>query len=199
MASKVDICNRALTKLGAQRILSLSDDLKPARECNSAFDIVRDAELRNHTWSFSKTRASLAALAAAPAWGFSRQFQLPNDCLRVVRVGEYYPGPVLDDYVNSNTADYAIEGRRILTDYDAPLKILYIARVTDATQYDSAFIEALACRLAMELAEPLTQSNTKRELAQSEYRSALLDAVRANAIELPPEQTQDDAWNLARL
>jgi hypothetical protein len=70
MTSQVDIANRALTKLGAARIISFGDDNKQARAVSSMFDIVRDAELRSHIWSFSVKRASLPALLSTPDWGF---------------------------------------------------------------------------------------------------------------------------------
>jgi hypothetical protein len=167
MASQVDIANRALTKLGAARIISFGDDNKQARAVSSMFDIVRDAELRSHIWSFSVRRASLPALVSTPDWGFQNEFQIPSDCLRILMVNDVYGGPSMEDYRNQPVADYSLEGNKILANFPAPLKIRYISRVTDTTQWDSMFVEVLACRLAMEMAEDLTQSNSKRELSSS--------------------------------
>ena len=199
MTSQVDIANRALTKLGAARIISFGDDNKQARAVSSMFDIVRDAELRSHIWSFSVKRASLAALVSTPDRGYSFEYERPSDCLRLIQVNDVYNGPSMDDYRNAPTADYSLEGRKILTDFDSPLKIRYIARQTDTTHWDSLFVEALACRLAMELAEDLTQSNTKRELAQTEYVAALRSAIRASSIEQPAQDMPDNSWLLSRL
>ena len=55
MASKVEIANRALQKLGAKRIASLSEDSRNARAINAAYDTLREAELRAHTWSLIYT------------------------------------------------------------------------------------------------------------------------------------------------
>lgn len=199
MASQVEIANRALTKVGESRILSLTDDVEAARVVSSLWDIVRDAELRVRNWNFSLTRASLPALIAAPDWGFAHQYQLPSDCLRVIQVDEYYPGPSMSDYRTSSEAQYQIEGGKILTDIDAPLKIRYVARIEDTGSWDAAFVEAFSCRLAAEICERLTQSNTKRELAEAQYAAAIRMAVRADAIENPPEPLPDDAWVLCRL
>ena len=198
MASQVQIANRALTKVGESRIMSMSDDVEAARTADSLWDIVRDAELRTRKWKFSISRTSLAALASAPSWGFDYQYQLPTDCLRVLQVGEYYPGVSLSDYRNSDTAEWRVEGRVIMSNDSAPLKIRYISRVEDTEQWDSAFVEAFACRLAVELAERLTQSNTKRQLAWDEYKQAVALAVRADAIEAAPEPLPDSEWVLAR-
>ena len=81
MASVVDICNGALNQLGATTILSLTEDSKNARLCNSRFTQVRDALFRTHPWNCLQKRTELAKDTATPAWGFSSQFTLPADCL----------------------------------------------------------------------------------------------------------------------
>lgn len=199
MASQVEIANRALTKLGAARIISFGDDNKQARAVTSMFDILRDAELRAHCWSFSVKRASLPTLTTTPDWGFAYEYQIPSDCLRIIQVNDVYPGPSMDDYRNASTAEYAIEGNKILANFAAPLKIRYVSRVAETPKWDATFAEAFACRLAMELAEDLTQSGQKKEMAQAEYRQAILYAIRANAIEQPPQDLPDDSWAMSRL
>jgi hypothetical protein len=199
MASQVEIANRALTKLGAARIISFADDNKQSRSVNSMFSVVRDAELRAHLWSFTIKRDSLPALTTTPAWGYDYEYQLPPDCLRLLEVDDIYPGPNLDDYRNANTQEFTIEGRKILTNKDAPLKIRYVSRVADTTQWDATFVEAFACRLAMEMCEDLTQSNSKKESVKDDYNTAIMMAIRANAIELPPQDLPDDSWVMSRL
>lgn len=198
MASQVEIANRALTKIGEARILSLSDDVEAARSIDSLWDIVRDAELRIRKWKFSVSRTTLAALASTPSWGFSYEYQLPADCLRILQVNDIYPGVDLSDYRGSDSAEWRVEGRKILTNISAPLKIRYISRVEDTGQWDAAFTEAFACRLAAEVVERLTQSNAKKDTAWSEYKQAISMAVRADAIESAPEPLPDSEWILGR-
>lgn len=199
MASDVQIANRALTKLGARRILSIDDDVKEARAINSMFDIVRDSELRAHPWNFAMTRASLPALVSAPAWGFLRQFQLPSDCLRVIQINEHYWVPSLTDYRTRLDVPYQIEGGKVLTDFQAPLKIRYVARISDTQSWDSCFVEAFASKLAYETCEEITQSNTKKQEAAADYKEAIRSAKRMDAIENPPEPFGDDSWLLSRI
>jgi len=199
MASRVDVANRALTKLGAARIIDFIDDNKQARAIQAMFDIVADAELRSHLWSFTVKRTDLAALVSTPNWGFEYEYQLPSDFLRLLQVDEVYVGPSMDDYRNKDTSEYVLEGNKILTNFAAPLKIKYQARVVDTTQWDATFVEAMASRLAMELAEDLTQSNQKKADAVEDYRRAIKTAIRCNAIEQPPMDLPDDAWMMSRL
>lgn len=196
--SDIAIANRALTKLGVARIISFGDNNEQARALQSMYAMVRDSELRAYTWNFSIKRASLAALVNAPAFDWARQFQLPTDCLRLLWAGEFYPGPDLSDFNNGKFKEYEVEGRVIMSNLPAPLKIRYVAQITDPTFFDPLFGEALACKLAVELAESMTTSSTNRQLAWEEYKQAMLKALRADAIEAPSDPIADDTWMLSR-
>lgn len=193
MASIVSIANRALTKLGEDRILLLTDDTKPARTMNSMFADVRDAELRRHRWKFAIKRGSLLALTEVPEWGYLYQYPLPADFLGLVQVGERYVRAS-----DKSVAPWSVEGRRILTSLAAPLRIRYTARIEDPTLYDPLFVEVLACKLAYEAAETLTQSGAKLEAAGKAYTFALSEAVRQDAIENPPDELPQGSWLDAR-
>lgn len=199
MASVIQIANRALTKLGAARIISLGDDNKQSRAVLSCFDDLRDDELRSHRWSFAMKRTSLAVDSEAPAFGFTYAYTLPADFLRLDLVNDEFPAVVMDNYIGMETNEYAIEGNKILANIAAPLKLRYIARIEDPNQMDVNFREALSCRIAAELAEDLTQSNQKRELAWNEYKQAVSRAIRTNAIEKPPMMQGDNQWIMSRL
>lgn len=199
MANQVQIVNSALTKLGAKRITALSDNVKEAREMNAIYELRRDACLRAHNWNFAMERTSLAALTDAPEWGYSAAYQLPTDCLRVVQVNDTWIIPGLADFIGGPDEEpFKIEGRKIVTDWGAPLKIRYIKRITDASQYDALFVEYFASDLAYQACEALTQSNSKAERAEKDLKNAVIAAVRANAIELPPQPIPDDSWMASR-
>lgn len=185
-ASNVGIANRALQKLGGGYIANFLDNKKEARAVNRAYDYVRQAVLRSHPWNFAVRRQKLTASATAPAFDYELQYQLPTDCLRILEVidGDAYP--------------YQVEGRLILTNQAAPLRIRYVADISDPNQFDALFIEAFACRLAMELCEDLTQSNAKRQLAQEEYTAALREARRIDGQENPPDDLPEPDWLLVR-
>lgn len=185
MASDVEMANRALQKLGATRITSLTDNSTNARSCNFAFQPVKLAELRKHPWNFAIDRASLAADAVPPAWGKANSFQLPSDFLRLA--------PDYPEY-NFNDKDWQIEGRKILTDDGAPLYIRYIKNVTDPNQMDPLFREAFATKLAIEICEELTQSNTKKAELKQDYELIIREAKKTNAIENISAEPAEDTW-----
>lgn len=201
MASSVEIANLALGMLGAGTITSLTDNSKAARVINVRFPLVRDSELRARRWKFSIKRTTLPALSTVPASGpYTQQFQLPADFLKELDVGDSYPGLDLADYRSSySTADYRIENGMILTNLAAPLSLRYIYQVTDCSHWDSCFVTSFAAKLAWLSCEELTSSAEKRKLAMTEYSTAISDAVKANAIESPPELPADGEWVMARL
>jgi hypothetical protein len=199
MASKTDIANRALTKLGDDRIIDLLDDTERARTINSLYNSCRDAELRAHVWNFAVQRVSLPRLASVPAFGFKFEYQLPSDSLRIIQVAEEWYWWGGQDWVTGPMSQFQIEGRKLLTDYDAPLDIRYISRVDDTGLYDSLFVEAFACRLALEACERITQSNTKLQSIQQQYQETMRMALRVDAVENPPQQLPDESWMISRL
>lgn len=182
----VDCCNSALQRVGATTITSLSDNSPEARACSVAYDSNRRDELRKHPWNFAITRAVLAPDATAPAFDYLYQFTLPSDCLRLLR-------PATSDL------DWVVEGRKVLTNYDNPLYIRYIADITDPTQWDPSFYNVVAGALAVDICERLTQSNTKKNLLIGQYQDDVRMARRMNAFESGPTEAVSDGWWIARL
>jgi hypothetical protein len=188
MASETEICNNALQLLGAGRITSISDSTdKKARECNVAYASTRDALLRRHPWSFAIRRAELAADATPPAFDYANAFTWPTEALRVLK-------PTNDPFI-----DWQMEGRKILTNYDAPLQIRYVAQVIDPNEMDALFREALAAKLAEVTCYAITQSNTRKAEAISVFDRVLAEARATNAIERIAGEVPEDSWVTVRL
>ena len=181
MASIVDICNGALNQLGASTILTLTEDSKNARLCNARYTQVRDSVFRSHPWNCLQKRLQLAADTDAPAWGFTKQYTLPADCLRVLTILDY-------------DADYKIEGRKILTD-NSTMKILYISRVEDPNEYDELLRETLSAALAADIAYAITSSNPTATNMFNLFQSKLKDARFVDSTEgqnLSPDKGMAD-------
>lgn len=189
MASSTDICNRALQKLGAARINSLTDQSTNARACALAYDTCRQDLLREHPWNFAIQRFQLSANATAPAFGYTNSFPLPTGWMRVLP-----PDPVQ----NFNDRDWVIEAGQLLTNDSTPLNVRCVMDIQDTTLMDVAFREALAAKLSFELAEAITQSNTKKQTAAADYKESINDAKKVNAIEKVPQQAPYDTWITAR-
>lgn len=192
MASKVEIANLALTKLGDDPILLLTDDTKPARTLNRIFDLVADAEMKASWWKFTIKRTELSALVDAPAWGYAYQYPLPSDYLGLVQINDFYIRAA-----SRARTPWSVESGLLLTDMTAPLKTRYVARVA-AANWDPLFVDAFACKLAMEACETLTQSDSKFQRVAKQYELAIQRAHAMDAIENPPEEFPLGSWNDSR-
>lgn len=181
MPSVIDICNKGLDKLGQSPITSLSDNTKASNLCSRNWPLVRDQVLRDHPWNFAVKRAILAPSTDVPEWGFSYKFPLPGDFIRLLEVRDL------------STGEYQVEDGHIMAD-STVLYIRYIYRVEDVNKYDVLFSDTAAARLAFELAEPLTQSTSKKETAFSEYEDSLTRARRVDGQENPPVPFEEDEW-----
>jgi len=162
MASTVDICNGALNQLGASTILSLTEDSKNARLCNSRFTQVRDSVFRSHPWNCLQRRIEIAKDTTAPAWGFKFSYTLPADCLRLLRILDY-------------DSNYKVEGRKILSNTET-MKVLYVSRVTDPNEYDELLRETLSAALGADIAFAVTSNNTTSTNMYNLFQDKLKDA-----------------------
>ena len=162
MASTVDICNGALNQLGATTILSLTEDSKNARLCNSRYTQVRDAVFRSHPWNCLQVRVELASSTTTPVWGYNFKFDLPGDCLRLLKILDF-------------DSNYQVEGRAILSNNET-MKILYISRIEDPNQYDELLRETLSAALGADMAYAITSNNTTSQNMLVTYQEKLKDA-----------------------
>ena len=181
MASIVDICNGALNQLGASTIITLTEDSKNARLCNARFTQIRDSVFRSHPWNSLQKRVELAADSDTPAWGFTSQFTIPTDCLRVLTILDF-------------DSDYKIEGRKILTD-NSSMKILYVSRVTDPNEYDELLRETLSAALAADIAYAVTSSNPVAKNMYDLFQQKLKEARFVDSTEgqnMNPEKGMAD-------
>lgn len=203
MSSQTDVCNNALTLLGAATINAITDQTNQAITLNAIWDLERQSELRKHIWKFSIVRAQLALLSTAPVNGpYTQAFALPAGLLRILQVGDSnydYPGVDLSDYrVSPTLDDYVIEGNTVLSNLAAPLSLRYIQDVPDVTQWDACFSSAFAARLAERSCFRITQSHDGEKVAMARYKQDMMEAVRANALETPPTVQGDDTWVATR-
>lgn len=178
--SETSIANSALMKLGADRIVSLTDDTREARIMKEQYPKVRDDILRGHPWNFALVRVVIAPLTTAPDWGFSYQYELPSDCLRLLNVD--VPG-----------TEWQLEGRIIVTDA-AELGIRYIRKVTETGLFDSNFSEALACKLAADCCFAITQSTTLKDGLMKEYLQRIREARSFDGQESGPARVYAKEW-----
>lgn len=193
--SDVAICNLALDLLGADTISQIGENSKAGKLCQRNYEPLRDAVLRAYPWNSVTRRATLAKLDAAPAWGFANQYQLPEG----PNPERWLAMAYVEGELEGTASRYKIEGRKLLSDDGPSLNILYIARITDPTLYDPLLVQAMAARIAWQLAFPITGERSVAADMANMYRALLLEARRRDAQEGTADPVEPTGWWDSRL
>jgi hypothetical protein len=199
MTSKTAIQNQGLQKLGLDPIISDADKSKSARAMLSAYNPMRQYELRAHNWKFAEVDKNLAVDTTQPIFSWTYAYQLPSDCLRLLQIAGIRQSLGSASYRTGLEGLYTIKGRKILTNLTAPLPITYTSDIEDTTLFDSNFTDMLACRLALQTCIHLTQNDKLKADIAREYKRSLNQALISGSVELPPQGIADDSFVLSRL
>ena len=178
--SEVEICNLALGELGVDPITSLTDDTsKRAQECNRKYGPSRDSILQSHDWHWARKRVALNLETATPAFGFSYQYSLPVDFLKVVET-------------SPEGMTFKITGN-VLECNETAVKILYVARITDPSAFSPLFVDALTFKLAERMAKSLTGDLNLKQIMQGRYNELFgMSANRDSTSDTPVEYRSDN-------
>lgn len=148
------ICNLALNEIGIEPIVDFYTT-NQGRAANQLYGHCRDTLLRLLQPRFSYKRANLAASTpAALTVGEGNIFDLPSDCLAVIKL-----------VANDETIPWNIEGQTLITE-ESTAKIVYIARIEDVKVFDELYKRSLVLYLASTLAMTLKRD---QELSDKLY------------------------------
>jgi hypothetical protein len=150
------------------------------------YEHYRDFEMAGpagERWQFAKRRITLVVSRVEAerdhTWNV---FTLPGEVLR----------PLREEF----GVEWHRRGRELFCEEGSPIEIPVIARV-DETLFDPAFKEMLACRIAWEACETITQSNQKKADAKTQYAEARKQAARQNAFEIGSDPIEQNDYNFS--
>lgn len=180
----VEVCNLAFDLLRHnQKVTNL---VTPETEEDSLsarwYDLTRRSVLRAFPWNFARKRAVLTADATAPAFGYTTAYNLPNDFLGIVFIGE-------DPDVNYES-DFLVEGGQILINTTSDLKICYVYDLTQVIKFDPIFVDLLVAELAVRFANSLTGVNKSMKSIEGWRDRCEAKARMQNGRENPPRIRQ---------
>lgn len=198
------IANAALVFLGEEPLVSDTDDVPAAEVIASQWASLRRSELSTHPWIFAAHRVELGADETAPLFGWSFAYTLPADNLRVLeapQLGYAWTGRTAagEPWASDCAPAFELEGAKLLCNQAAPLQLRYIRDTADYQLWPDAFGQVMTYRLAVILAELVTQSSGRRADAAAEYARLVAVAKRNNAIQKPAKFVRAvSPWNAAR-
>jgi hypothetical protein len=208
MASKLEICNNALNKVGAEKIDSLTDNNKRARTVSAQYDITRRKLLRNTIWNFAVKRVILTPSTEELLYGSGYQYELPTDCLKIWKIenynGEYkkegrfliIEDPIISSSYPAGFSYTHSNPTRDSEDYSIFLK--YIHDITDVSKFDSTFYDIFALILARDIAYRLTQDKNLSQLLSQQVELELRDARSFDGQEGTPDTVEPDYFLQSR-
>lgn len=186
MASKISMCNQALSEVGSETITSFNDGTAASESCKTHYDSVLRELLEKRYWSFAMRRQTLVALVEPQKYGFANSYLLPSDCIRVKGI-ESSDGRTYAGWVNENG--------RIYTNFD-DVNINYLSINTPSEyftgSFESAFVYLLASRLAIPIAKSRELRNELMNIAEKKIR----DACAEDGANTPPTQIMQHSSKL---
>lgn len=193
VTSQTRIANRALILLGTTtRVISVDDTAPLAKQIKDLWHESRRNAIVAHPWNFALLRQQLNQDATAPAFGYSRRFAIPPECLR------WLPWPRDHEMFFEGVE----EAGYILSDASAPLRFRGIQDVEDVGAWSAHFQYFMAYQLAMDLAQSATQFAGKEQDMAQARELALEEAKKLDGLASGERTTGNprylSRWNRAR-
>lgn len=184
--SQTAVVNLAFAKLGTQsRILALDDGTPLAKAASAVYQPALETVLAAHPWNFACRRDKIPADVAAPSFDYGYRYTLPADCLRWLPPERHSDG----------WFEGIEEGGGILTDYEPPLPLRYIYLNEDPNSWSAGFVQALACRIGLDLAFGVTALAEMTGLKERHYLAELREAKRQDGQASPSRSRAENAYS----
>ena len=94
--------------------------------------------------------------------------------------------------------DWEFDGDYIISSSPGPIIYRFGADFQDTTRMDPLFVEGFACRIALEVCEPLNQDVSKLTSVANEYAKFMGEARTVNGIEQGPTEAPEDDYVTTR-
>ncbi len=192
--SKAAICNLALDYLktdGSVVNIDTPPFTKNESICARWYDFTRRALLRKHAWNFASKRSQIARNSTDPAFRFADAYDLPNDFIRLISLGER------EDL--GREKEYKVENGQILLDNSgAALKLRYVFEITDVVKFDALFVKVLALDLALNLAFKFTSGASALRNITDFLITERSEAYAIDGQEQPPKRIEKSVFLTAR-
>lgn len=179
--TKTDICNLALSYIGQGMIASIEANNESARQCRLHYDNTRKLLLRQYEWSFARKHEPLA-LVNTEINGYKYIYLYPEKCLKMLAILDNHNA--FDAFRQKDFEVFNMDNNTKVIASNVELAYIdYVYDITDCDIFDSLFLEALARKLASNLAVPLLGNESTADRNYKMYQAALEEAKSLTAKE----------------
>lgn len=198
--AQLTIINKALFKIGAQRITSISDGSPNAVLVGEIYQECLTEVIEEAPWSFCLKNAVLNQIDLAEdlpnmADGVDIAYALPADYLDIYMIN-YPTAQIRQQYLDT---PYVTSPLLALLSDTPGLIMRYKFINTNPTTYTSKFAEALSCKIAAQLCFKISEAAQYATVIRAEYKEALLSAISADSKTSTPDAAMANEWFIARL
>lgn len=176
---KIEIINRALTKLGANNISSLTEKSVECEVANRTYDESLISILSELDWNFALKEAVLAPANKTSKWRKGNYFSLPADVINITEV--------------STSKAWRQEGEYIFSE-DTNFAIVYVSKCTNETLFPAYFIDALVYKLCADMCYAITNSSEKVAQFLDLYKGEFLPIARTKNARTKSSPIVDDSY-----
>lgn len=185
---KTGIGNLALINLGQGTINDLDNPTTNAGSIlNVFYDDARQFALRAGAWRFALYYDEISRENTAPKHSWSYQFALPTRCMLLHQIGT-------DENRLKVNRDYKIVGRKVFTNEEGPMPVVYVDNIEDVSIMPPDFKFAMAAYLAHLGAPEILKSTDKAKEMLDLFNFYMEQAANNSALENPPEIIKESKW-----
>lgn len=159
-----DIANQALVNIGyGSSISNIETNADPASKVRIVLDGVIESVQREFWWQELIVETELLADAVTRSDNL-KQYSLPNNYLRLFAVNTNCP--------------YRVEGRKILSSEEAPLKIRYLKLSENVGEWSSELKECIYTLLSSRIAIPIRGDKAQAQYYLQIYETKILPMAK---------------------
>lgn len=176
---KLEIINRALTKLGANIIKSLDEKSIEAETAIRTYEESLCSLLSEIDWNFALKEAVLTPAKKESKWRKGNYFSLPADVINITEVSSSEAWRQEGSYIFSTANDFAI---------------VYVSKCTNESIYPTYFIDALVYKLCADMCYTITNSSEKAAQFLDLYKGEYLPIARTKNARAKSSPIMNDGY-----
>ena len=165
---KIDLVNLALARLGQASIASLTEGSEEAAKANAVWEGALLTTLQACRWGFNTTRARLALMEENPE-GYAYQYRY------AAPAGMLQPYEIVRPLMVCEAIPFLFEAGSIYTN-EPDAVLVYAVRDDKVSHMPPSFQDALAWRIAGDMAMALTQRPDMAREAEQMFQKAISNA-----------------------
>lgn len=195
MATKLQLYNQALSRLGPVRLTGLTENRPERIAFDQHYDEVMQEMLESGLWEFSlRTQEWTPDIDAVDSINGQYVYNKPSDYVRLRKISP-------DQSQTYEDLSYKREGEVILSDYST----LFVTYVSNHASYGAnvgiypqLFANAFADCLALRANLPITKDRGTSADLERKFARSLMQAKRADAVDERIKTKQPGTWTQSR-